>query len=611
MVLGGMAVLVAGESNYETPGMAQTGKAVAHASEYNRLPVSWKSSQEERNLATSAWKVIRDWQKDGKADGRKLHVVYVTLEDRPALKGYKARLDRIVKNIQAYYSDQMKANGYPPLTFALDLDKKGNVVIHDAHLNNYMADLSVDTAGPPIQEVAEEALRRAGVNPDREYSLIVVQMPDKKGPYFGNGDHKSGRALICDAPHLDARNLTSREEGNYMFGSLGMDNTVYIGGMANVLGTSFGLPHTSCLDDERGVSLTGSGNYEYGKDLRKEGLGAYLLPTDALQLASLPLFSGKSRECADVQSATFYDMDGEPIKDGLKLKGKVKGTPPVYGVVAFFDPAGDGDFDANAAMTVPDKEGNFTLDIVRPEYRGVFELRLVALQADGSRICKHATMVMKDDGIDLAPLEMSVIADKVKKCWIARDWAGADAALKEVKEQYGEDPAFERGLKAWDKAVHPLWDGPADNVPSLAADSVKELNLVDAKPRKAVSGWWMPFWDSLPGNPGGPFARFSNYMPKRFMYTHAPGNFTYDLGGKWKTFDAVMGMPVGGYGSVVISIRVDGREIYLSPELREGESHPVHIDVKGIDTLSIDVLNAPGKGKHGNWFVVADPLLKR
>ena len=45
------------------------------------------------------------------------------------------------KNIQAYYADQMQANGFPPLTFQLDLDERGKLVIHDAYVDKPMSEM--------------------------------------------------------------------------------------------------------------------------------------------------------------------------------------------------------------------------------------------------------------------------------------------------------------------------------------------------------------------------------------------------------------------------------------------------------------------------------------
>ncbi|MFR1412780.1 MAG: hypothetical protein ACLSUW_11040 [Akkermansia sp.] len=58
------------------------------------------------------------------------------------------------------------------------------------------------------------------------------------------------------------------------------------------MGHSFGLPHTGdgWNYPDAGASLMGHGNSTYGDELRHEGKGAYLAPTDALKLASVPLF---------------------------------------------------------------------------------------------------------------------------------------------------------------------------------------------------------------------------------------------------------------------------------------------------------------------------------
>ncbi len=58
--------------------------------------------------------------------------------------------------------------------------------------------------------------------------------------------------------------------------------------------------------------------------------------------------------------------------------------PPVYGVIAYLDPEGGGDYDATTATAVPDKDGRFVLDCqaLKPGRKG--ELRLVFLQANGA-----------------------------------------------------------------------------------------------------------------------------------------------------------------------------------------------------------------------------------
>lgn len=64
------------------------------------------------------------------------------------MKDTRERYDHILKNIQAYYADQMQANGFPPLTFQLDLDERGKLVIHDAYVDKPMSEMSVQSSGP-------------------------------------------------------------------------------------------------------------------------------------------------------------------------------------------------------------------------------------------------------------------------------------------------------------------------------------------------------------------------------------------------------------------------------------------------------------------------------
>ncbi|MCB5932777.1 hypothetical protein LJB63_25905, partial [[Eubacterium] rectale] len=81
------------------------------------------------------------------------------------------------------------------------------------------------------------------------------------------------------------------------------------------------------------ASLMGHGNSTYGDELRHEGKGAYLAPTDALKLASVPLFNGVETELpADASfgrmlgkyvPGSFERLEAIPVKDGLRLKGRV------------------------------------------------------------------------------------------------------------------------------------------------------------------------------------------------------------------------------------------------------------------------------------------------
>ena len=116
--------------------------APAEGAGFTRLPVSWTVNPRDAATARAAWKALEAFHQGKPRSSRKLHVVYVTFKDRPALDGYRERYDHILKNIQAYYADQMKANGFPPLTFQLDLDDRGKLVIHDAYVDKPMSEMN-------------------------------------------------------------------------------------------------------------------------------------------------------------------------------------------------------------------------------------------------------------------------------------------------------------------------------------------------------------------------------------------------------------------------------------------------------------------------------------
>lgn len=125
--------------------------------------VSWTVNPGDAANARAAWKALSAYHQGKPKSSRKLHVVYVTFKDRPALEGYRERYDHILKNIQAYYADQMQANGFPPLTFQLDLDERGKLVIYDAYVDRPMSEMNVQSSGPVSREAAQEG---AGVQGD-------------------------------------------------------------------------------------------------------------------------------------------------------------------------------------------------------------------------------------------------------------------------------------------------------------------------------------------------------------------------------------------------------------------------------------------------------------
>lgn len=416
-------------------GVAEAGvyQGAPAGEDFGRLSVNWKPLAEDCARAARSWKLFKEANKNTPASARKLRVVYVTFKDRPALPNYRERYDRIMKNVQAYYADQMQANGYPALTFDLELDAQGKVVVHDAYVDKNMEEVGIRSSGDVARDAARAVLAQKGIDINNEHVLIVCQLPDGVGPYYGYGRSHAGIAYVCDQHDLDPRNFhdtADMKEARYPM-TRGRNTTVYVGGITHELGHAFGLPHTGFnwgYDNDSGRSLMGDGNHRYGEEKRGEGAGAYLAPADAMKLASLPLFSGVETTLAPDAGAGDYcgtyapskleNVVLTPVKDGVHVKGKVSTERSPYGVTVYFDPPEDDpyveydgdrflrprgwcDYDTSAATAMMSANGEFEAIIRRPDYKkNEIELRITVLHSDGSRGIHFIPMKVTPEGME-------------------------------------------------------------------------------------------------------------------------------------------------------------------------------------------------------------------
>lgn len=152
---------------------------------------------------------------------------------------------------------------------------------------------------------------------------------------------------------------------------------------------------------------------------------------------------------------------------------------------------------------------------------------------------------------------------------------------------------------------------PLAEVVSLNVMQGKAAYLSDLKPKKAEQdGFVGPGWPfvvdrSVRGAPlrlavGGVEQTFD-----RGLGTHPRTVLTYDLGGKYRRFEAVVGIdPTAGRGRADVRVLVDGKEQPL-PALRElaGEAVPVRVAVTGAKELTLVVDFGPTGGVFAdvNW----------
>ncbi len=607
------------------PGARDDRESIKTGAEFSRLPVSRMPDASNVMHAKQAWETLSAYHKDLPASNRKLHVVYVTFKDRPALPAYKERYDRILKNIQAYYADQMQANGFPPLTFNLDLDDKGKLIIHDAYVDQPMSAMTVQSSGPVSREAAKQVLATKGIDPERSHVLIICQLPDGIGPYYGGGNSRQGTAWTCDQDGLDTKNFIDKTPmpRSRFGGSVGYNATIYIGGTAHELGHAFGLPHTaSGAYLKYGHSLMGNGNGYYGEELRGDGLGAFLHYTDALKLASTPMFSRVEVPIPD--NTSYGPMMGLYVPGAFEnialsqpdassdifLRGKVRMMRPAYGIVVHLDPDGGGDYDACAEGAMIKEDGSFTVKMPKTKHDCYGELRIDILNCDSTRSIFTMPVWQKGASYVAPGLARLNYFAELESLWIKGNKQAALAELTKLEAQYGHEPQFKEWLPIWQRTL-----SGSNATPTMAPSDVPAnqtgVSLHELKPVKAQVGWSRAAWNVLPPSKLGPQPFFANPdSTRRFIFTHAPAVLTYDLGGQWNKFKAVVGLPSGSLGSVCFSVWLDGKEMAKTAVLRTGNSATLEADVKGGKMLEIRVDDG-GDGNPADWGIIGEAELQR
>jgi hypothetical protein len=576
------------------------------------------------------------------APPKKLHVVYFTPSDREPELRYRERLDAIMEDIRAFYRDGMERAGFGPETFGLARDAEGKLIIHlvkgKEPERNYNK--------PDAEKISHECnpvLEAAGISFERETVLIFCNLAtwDEKAmtfshhsPYYGVsfGGTRSQTSGLCFALDSVIQNLDDipkkepvLDDDEYGKMSLGKFNTIFIGGIAHELGHALSLPHCGERWDEkpRGTSLMGAGNHTYREERRDAGPGTFLTMASAMKLAGRPLFSKSDRDMAlapQLEKSEFQLSTNVSRRDlagrhaTLRVEGAVKGTPPVYGVIAYFNSPyfnslHDGEYRAPTATAVPDAEGRFAIEIsdLAPCSNG--ELRIEYCHVNGALSESHAPFRVTQEGtLDLEQWEVTKALVPLGKAVIHED---SDVARSELLSlEKSSAPELAKTIAR--KLVATLQNEPKP-MPTDVPPETTKLLLGDAHPQVAEVGWLKPAANRIPLSTEieSPWLD-SGKIYATGLYAHAPSRYVYELGGKWKRLRGEAGLHTGfqPYGSVVFVIKADGKEIFRSPAIRGSAKASYEIDVTGVKTLELIVEKAE-KRNAGNWGLWLDPTLSR
>jgi hypothetical protein len=553
----------------------------------------------------------------------RLHVVYVTNQDRPPLPGYRQRIHRIMTDVQAFYRDEMQRNGYGPKTFPLDLDGDGQVRVHLVALP-----WDFDSGSPFLTHRMAPEITRVlaadGLDSERTYYIALQNGYWQDGatwrydiPYTGSGNSASGKTWVADHEWLDPLNFASTDpeqlddRGQKL--TRPQFNTKMIGGVAHELGHGFGLPHNREQPEELvrlGNALMGAGNYTYGRERYSNRKGAFITPAHAFALSLHPLFV-RERAADLSRPATSLDgLDFQYAGGKLLVSGSLSPPGPVAGLVLYHDKLPTGvnkDYDAWSYYAPIDRDGRFVKAVDLPD-AGEYALHLCVYYRNGMhRKWSFNHRVQGELTPDLGALRRAASWNQLTDAWEAKDTVRVLELAPQVQSIWPERKEQVNRFVSLAK----LWDGfpwPGEIPPGT-----NEISLSQTRWQTASVGWYVPSFDGILTPDGAscePLASSVNAHPHG-LFAHADARYVYRLGGKWQTFSARVGLQKSHAGSVVFVVVGDGRELARSPllTLADGECE-IRADVAGVEQLELRTEAGPD-GRNSDWGIWFSPLLAR
>lgn len=582
------------------------------------LPATEAAKMVDKKVTVSAAQVSIDGERPV------LRVVYFVPSDRQPEPDHLARLDRTLSEIQRFFREGMKQNGYGEMAFEIDRDANKALRVHTVQGSEPMRGYDrkdADKARDKVRKEVKEALSKAGLDFERETVLIFQVLLEWQGakaveigPFSGGGNAHKGSALVFDDARLDPRLLPSKQPGGYYNRpvSLGEFNTHQLGGIAHELGHAFGLAHErERLSEQlrKGWSIMGGGNHTYGRELRGEGRGAFLTAAAAFPLSLHPHFTGKKTR-ATKMTCEVTELTGNSAKGKLTLTGRLQGGPRVVGLVVYNDPQSKpGAYDAQGGTCLVDAEGKFQI-VFEDLQAGSFELLFRAYGETGDmKELRYHYQVDRDARPDVSTLSVSPLVQEALVAYRAKDLTLLAEIAAQAKKQSPRNDILVRKVEHLQKLALPEKDKfkTAAGLPA----TVKAAKLTDLEWADALIGLGTPLRNQVPSEEDSKvLLEVDGGFFESGLFAHAPARHTVRLDRKWKSLTTKFGLQDGHDGSVIFVLKSDGKELFRSQPVRDHKVQQQTVTIAGVSLLEFVVEDA-GDGTKEDWGVWLAPELRR
>jgi hypothetical protein len=147
--------------------------------------------------------------------------------------------------------------------------------------------------------------------------------------------------------------------------------------------------------------------------------------------------------------------------------------------------------------------------------------------------------------------------------------------------------------------------------PSAATEDT--LFLSDAVSKEAAVGWGEPVRNRMGGAPqvtGHLLLFAAGRFYDKGLYAHSPSRYTFQLDGKWKTFDTGAAIQDGDSRTATFVVLGDGKELRRIPSVKPGKVEKLTVDVTGVKLLELIVEGPVQKDSHA-WSIWLEPKVTK